>query len=235
MLVSSEKRPWEATVAQGRGSLSCGSGIQPGAPTPASSLTMVQRGRLKSQRHTAALCLLQPSPSQEAVSETHSSICPLPPPHPLGRTAARILQNMDSSMEPCNDFYQYACGGWLRRHVIPETSSRYSIFDILRDELEVVLKGGSRASLGQAGCRPVAMAVDQELGWAGPCWGSAPGREGMPCDIGPAAAGKDHQPGRQRPPQPLPSILLCPQACWRIPPPNLGQPWRRPSCCTAPA
>ncbi|XP_023555294.1 membrane metallo-endopeptidase-like 1 isoform X4 [Octodon degus] len=55
--------------------------------------------------------------------------------------AARILQNMDPSTEPCNDFYQYACGGWLRRHVIPETSSRYSIFDVLRDELEVILKG----------------------------------------------------------------------------------------------
>uniref|UniRef100_H0WNI6 Membrane metalloendopeptidase like 1 n=1 Tax=Otolemur garnettii TaxID=30611 RepID=H0WNI6_OTOGA len=54
--------------------------------------------------------------------------------------AARILQNMDMSHEPCNDFYQYACGGWLRRHVIPETNSRYSVFDILRDELEVVLK-----------------------------------------------------------------------------------------------
>ncbi|XP_032350877.1 membrane metallo-endopeptidase-like 1 [Camelus ferus] len=55
--------------------------------------------------------------------------------------AARILQNMDPSKEPCNDFYQYACGGWLRRHVIPETNSRYSIFDILRDELEIILKG----------------------------------------------------------------------------------------------
>ncbi|XP_027420928.1 membrane metallo-endopeptidase-like 1 isoform X2 [Bos indicus x Bos taurus] len=54
--------------------------------------------------------------------------------------AARILQNMDPSMEPCNDFYQYACGGWLRRHVIPETNSRYSVFDILRDELEIILK-----------------------------------------------------------------------------------------------
>ncbi|NXH20505.1 NEP protein, partial [Bucco capensis] len=55
-------------------------------------------------------------------------------------SAARILENMDPSAEPCEDFYQYACGGWLQRNVIPETSSRYSNFDILRDELEVVLK-----------------------------------------------------------------------------------------------
>ncbi|NXL85156.1 NEP protein, partial [Alectura lathami] len=54
--------------------------------------------------------------------------------------AARIIENMDTTAEPCNDFYQYACGGWLKRNVIPESSSRYSNFDILRDELEVVLK-----------------------------------------------------------------------------------------------
>ncbi|XP_017690891.1 PREDICTED: neprilysin-like, partial [Lepidothrix coronata] len=56
------------------------------------------------------------------------------------KSAARILENMDPSAQPCGDFYQFACGGWLRRNVIPETSSRYSNFDILRDELEVVLK-----------------------------------------------------------------------------------------------
>uniref|UniRef100_A0A8C0V7C0 Neprilysin n=1 Tax=Cyanistes caeruleus TaxID=156563 RepID=A0A8C0V7C0_CYACU len=56
------------------------------------------------------------------------------------KSAARILENMDPSARPCHDFYQYACGGWLKRNVIPETSSRYSNFDILRDELEVVLK-----------------------------------------------------------------------------------------------
>ncbi|XP_026710561.1 neprilysin isoform X2 [Athene cunicularia] len=56
------------------------------------------------------------------------------------KSAARILENMDTTAEPCHDFYQYACGGWLKRNVIPETSSRYSNFDILRDELEVVLK-----------------------------------------------------------------------------------------------
>ncbi|XP_054242020.1 neprilysin [Indicator indicator] len=56
------------------------------------------------------------------------------------KSAARILENMDTTAEPCKDFYQYACGGWLKRNVIPETSSRYSNFDILRDDLEVVLK-----------------------------------------------------------------------------------------------
>lgn len=55
--------------------------------------------------------------------------------------AARLLQNMDASVEPCDNFYQYACGGWLESHVIPETSSRHSVFDILRDKLEIVLKG----------------------------------------------------------------------------------------------
>ncbi|EPY78363.1 neprilysin [Camelus ferus] len=57
--------------------------------------------------------------------------------------AARLIQNMDAAVEPCTDFFKYACGGWLKRNVIPETSSRYSNFDILRDELEVVLKGSS--------------------------------------------------------------------------------------------
>uniref|UniRef100_A0A8C7VQC2 Membrane metallo-endopeptidase-like 1 n=1 Tax=Oncorhynchus mykiss TaxID=8022 RepID=A0A8C7VQC2_ONCMY len=55
--------------------------------------------------------------------------------------SARLLQNMDATVEACQNFYQYACGGWLERHVIPETSSRHSVFDILRDKLEIVLKG----------------------------------------------------------------------------------------------
>ncbi|XP_077581599.1 membrane metallo-endopeptidase-like 1 [Stigmatopora nigra] len=55
--------------------------------------------------------------------------------------ASRLIHNMDATVKPCDNFYQYACGGWLERHVIPETSSRHSVFDLLRDKLEIVLKG----------------------------------------------------------------------------------------------
>lgn len=82
------------------------------------------------------------------------SWCPqlgLPSPNSWGRAASRILQNMDLQQEPCDDFYQYACGGWLRHHVIPETNSRYSVFDILRDKLEVILKREPARSRGGPG------------------------------------------------------------------------------------
>ncbi|XP_036447593.1 membrane metallo-endopeptidase-like 1 isoform X2 [Colossoma macropomum] len=74
----------------------------------------------------------------ELLRSSYRNVCTTPS---CVTSAARLLQNMDQGVEPCQNFYRYACGGWLDRHVVPETSSRYSVFDILRDELETILKG----------------------------------------------------------------------------------------------
>lgn len=141
---------------------------------------------------------------------------------PWGQTAARILQNMDPSMEPCDDFYQYACGGWLRRHVIPETNSRYSVFDILRDELEIILKGEHSLHHGEQ--RDSQQSPPHPAGWG----------EGVPWDEASPWNGTLTLPRHQQSPE-ASVRLLCPQRCWRTPPPKTGQLCRRPRCSTAPA
>ncbi|XP_053316372.1 neprilysin [Spea bombifrons] len=57
------------------------------------------------------------------------------------KAASRIISNMDSSVEPCTNFYKYACGGWFKKHVIPEGSVRHGTIDILSDQRGIILKG----------------------------------------------------------------------------------------------
>ena len=51
------------------------------------------------------------------------------------QTAAAIIKNMDTSVNPCQDFYKFACGGFVKRTVIPDDRTRMSSFSVLGDEL----------------------------------------------------------------------------------------------------
>uniref|UniRef100_A0A8B9HU02 Endothelin converting enzyme like 1 n=1 Tax=Astyanax mexicanus TaxID=7994 RepID=A0A8B9HU02_ASTMX len=49
--------------------------------------------------------------------------------------AARFVQgNIDTSVQPCHDFYSFACGGWLRRHGIPEDKLSYGIITAIGEQ-----------------------------------------------------------------------------------------------------
>jgi len=49
--------------------------------------------------------------------------------------------SMDRSVNPCDDFYHYACGGWIKKNPIPPDQARWDVYGKLSDENERYLWG----------------------------------------------------------------------------------------------
>lgn len=51
-----------------------------------------------------------------------------------------VKRSMNTSVDPCSDFYQFTCGGWIKEHPIPKTSSSFSTFAKLNSHVEKALR-----------------------------------------------------------------------------------------------
>jgi len=59
---------------------------------------------------------------------------------PMASRSGLDLAALDKAANPCDNFYQFACGGWMPKHPIPSDRARYSRFDELQDRNNEILK-----------------------------------------------------------------------------------------------
>lgn len=54
--------------------------------------------------------------------------------------AKLMVSLMDSTVDPCDDFYAYSCGNWEKLNPIPRDKAAFGTFEMLRENLDIVLR-----------------------------------------------------------------------------------------------
>uniref|UniRef100_A0A673CIB2 Endothelin-converting enzyme 1 n=1 Tax=Sphaeramia orbicularis TaxID=375764 RepID=A0A673CIB2_9TELE len=69
--------------------------------------------------------------------QTHPGLCLT---EPCITVSSAIMGALDRTVDPCHDFYNFACGGWVKSNPLPEGKSRWGPFSNLWEHNMLVMK-----------------------------------------------------------------------------------------------
>ncbi|HJQ36268.1 MAG TPA: M13 family metallopeptidase [Thermoanaerobaculia bacterium] len=78
-----------------------------------------------------------------------------PPPKAYIGPHGFDLRQIDRSVSPCDDFYEYSVGGWIKAHPLPATYARFGRFEEVaernRDTLRAILEASAKDAKAESG------------------------------------------------------------------------------------
>ena len=80
---------------------------------------------------------------------------------PANKTQGFDINALDRTTDPCTDFYQFACGNWMKNNPIPSDQARWGRFSELNERNQMVLRTVLEKAEANNASRD---AVDQKIG-----------------------------------------------------------------------
>jgi putative endopeptidase len=113
-------------------------------------LLTVAAALLMGSTHALGATPAQPAP-QAATASSPAAEAPLAQ---LPYAPSLDPASMDRSVDPCEDLYQFSCGGWIKANPIPPDQSRWSVYGKLANDNQRYLWGVLQTLSQQTGGTP---------------------------------------------------------------------------------
>ncbi len=84
---------------------------------------------------------LAPTPPTPKTASAPPAPAPPPVPHRVPPPSGVPASFMDPDVDPCDDFYAYACSGWRKATPLPDDRARYGAFEMLAEQNQTKLRG----------------------------------------------------------------------------------------------